>query len=129
MGPLHFGWFGGLAVRLVYGLLGLGLCVVTSTGVTIWLSRRRDRGRAAPGFERVWSAVAWGQPAVLAITALVSLAGIVVPLAPLWLALTAVLLVMAACWPLPAGKLTRGLRWLLVCALAGLAIFANITLV
>ncbi|MCJ2185125.1 PepSY domain-containing protein, partial [Novosphingobium sp. 1949] len=74
LGQLHFGWFAGFALRLAYGLLGLALCVVTSTGVTIWLARRRDRGRAAPGFERVWSAVCWGQPAILAASGALALA-------------------------------------------------------
>jgi len=60
--PLHFGWFGGILVKIAYGLLGLSLCVVTSSGVTIWLARRRDKGRPAPIWERFWTATAWGQP-------------------------------------------------------------------
>ncbi|MEJ8630393.1 PepSY-associated TM helix domain-containing protein [Sphingomonas sp. I4] len=62
IGQLHFGWFGGLPVRLLYGLLGLALCIVTSSGVTIWLARRRDRGRAVPLWERLWAGVTWGNP-------------------------------------------------------------------
>lgn len=71
--PLHFGWFGGLTVKLAYGLLGLALTIVTYSGVTIWLARRRDKGRPAPRWERIWAAVAWGQPVALAATALASL--------------------------------------------------------
>lgn len=71
--PLHFGTFGGLAVKAAYLLLGLGLCWVTSTGVTIWLARRRARGRPAPGWERAWTAVVWGQPAALAISAVLAI--------------------------------------------------------
>lgn len=63
--PLHFGWFGGIFVKIAYGLLGLSLCVVTSSGVTTWLARRRDKGRPAPAWERFWTATAWGQPAAL----------------------------------------------------------------
>lgn len=70
--PLHFGWFGGLTVKIVYGLLGLALTIVTHSGVTIWLARRRDKGRPAPRWERVWAGVAWGQPLALAVAALVS---------------------------------------------------------
>ena len=97
IGQLHFGWFGGLPVRLLYGLLGLALCLVTSSGVTIWLARRRDRGRAVPLWERLWTAVAWGQPVALALTAAASLA---LPafgdaLIWLWLALTLALLLAA----------------------------------
>lgn len=94
IGQLHFGWFGGLPVRLIYGLLGLALCVLTSSGVTIWLARRRDKGRAMPQWERLWAAVAWGQPLalVLAALAVVALPGIGGSVVWLWLGLTVVLL-------------------------------------
>lgn len=75
LGPLHFGWFGGLPVRLAYGALGLALCVVTSSGVNVWLARRLDKGRAAPIWERVWAAVCWGQPAAFSLAALVAIVG------------------------------------------------------
>lgn len=74
LGQLHFGWFGGVAVRIAYGLLGLALCVVTSSGINVWLARRRDKGRAAPGWERVWMAISWGQPVALLIPALIAVA-------------------------------------------------------
>ncbi len=73
LGPLHFGWFGGMAVRIAYGWLGLALCVVTASGITIWLARRRDKGRAAPGWERLWAAISWGQPVAIATTVLLAL--------------------------------------------------------
>jgi uncharacterized iron-regulated membrane protein len=68
--PLHFGWFGGFAVKIIYGILGLALTVVTHSGITIWLARRRDAGRPAPGWEKVWSGVAWSQPLAFAAAAL-----------------------------------------------------------
>ncbi len=68
--PLHFGWFGGFLVKVVYGILGLALTIVTHTGITIWLSRRRDAGRPAPHWEKVWSGVTWSQPFAFATTAL-----------------------------------------------------------
>ncbi len=91
IGQLHFGWFGGLPVRLLYGLLGLALCIVTSRGVTIWLARRRDRGRAVPLWERLWAGIAWGQPLALA---LVGVTGLAAPahdglLIWIWMAATA----------------------------------------
>jgi len=97
IGQLHFGWFGGLPVRLLYGLLGLALCIVTSSGVTIWLARRRDRGRAVPLWERLWAGVTWGQPLALALT---GITGLVAPaqggfLVWVWLAVTAGSLVIA----------------------------------
>ena len=92
IGVLHFGWFGGAFVKIGYGLLGLALCAVTSSGVAIWLARRRDKGRPAPRWERLWAAAVWGQPFAFAGSALVG----VTPLArtfetlPLivWLGLT-----------------------------------------
>ncbi len=62
IGPVHFGWFGGWASKIAYGLLGAGLTTVTSSGVAIWLARRRAKGRPAPRWERVWIAAVWSQP-------------------------------------------------------------------
>jgi uncharacterized iron-regulated membrane protein len=67
--PLHFGWFGGFLVKVIYGILGLALTIVTHSGITIWLARRRDAGRPAPHWEKVWSGVTWGQPLAFATTA------------------------------------------------------------
>jgi uncharacterized iron-regulated membrane protein len=99
LGILHFGWFGGVAVRIAYGLLGLALCVVTSSGIHVWLARRRDRGRPAPHWERVWASILWGQPAILALTAV---AGVTAPAMIergatwVWLGLTIASLIAAA---------------------------------
>jgi uncharacterized iron-regulated membrane protein len=79
--PLHFGSFGGLPVKIAYGLLGIALCVVTSSGVTIWLTRRRDRGRPAPRLENAWAAIVWGSPATLALSAALLLA---IKAPPVW---------------------------------------------
>lgn len=73
--PLHFGWFGGLPVKLAYGILGLAITIVTHTGVTIWLARRRDKGRPVPRWERIWAAVGWGQPFAFGIAAVAAFAG------------------------------------------------------
>ena len=70
MPSLHFGWFGGMGTKIAYGLLGLSLCVVTSSGVTIWLARLRDKGRPAPVWERIWTATAWGQVSAFAFAAI-----------------------------------------------------------
>lgn len=71
--PLHFGWFGGLTAKILYAVLGLALTIVTQTGVAIWLARRRDKGRPAEQWERVWSGLVWGQPLALAIVAVAAL--------------------------------------------------------
>lgn len=70
LGPLHFGWFGGGIVKIAYALLGLGLTYLAAGGVNIWLARRRDKGRPAPGLERVWAATVWGQPLALTCAAI-----------------------------------------------------------
>jgi uncharacterized iron-regulated membrane protein len=73
--PLHFGWFGGFLVKVVYGLLGIAITIVTHSGITIWLARRREQGRPAPHWEKVWTALAWSQPLALALVGLVIFAG------------------------------------------------------
>lgn len=70
---LHFGWFGGMPVKIAYGLLGIALCTVTSSGVRIWLARRRDKGCPAPTWERLWTATVWGQPLALTFAAFVTM--------------------------------------------------------
>lgn len=69
---LHFGFFGGLPVRIAYGLLGAALTYVSATGLTIYFARRRDRGRPAQRLERVWAAWTWGAPVALVASAALS---------------------------------------------------------
>jgi len=84
MTPLHFGWFGGWPVKVAYLLLGLGLTAVTSSGVAIWLARRRDKGRPAPRWERVWIAFVWSQPVAYAFSALVAVLSPATPPVAVW---------------------------------------------
>ncbi|NEZ04339.1 PepSY domain-containing protein [Wenzhouxiangella sp. XN201] len=72
--PLHFGSFGGLPVKILYGLLGLAACVVVASGVNIWLVKRRQAARPVPAFERAWTATVWGSPLALAAVAFADLA-------------------------------------------------------
>ncbi len=89
---LHFGFFGGLPVRLAYGMLGAALTYISASGVTIYLIRRRDRGRPAPRLERAWLAWTWGAPAALLLAA--ALSHSVSPAACFWA--TAVVVVAAS---------------------------------
>ena len=66
MFPLHFGTFGGLPVRFVYGVLGVALCWLCATGMRIYLVRRIQAGKASPVLERLWLGISWGQPVALA---------------------------------------------------------------
>lgn len=93
---LHFGNFGGLAVKLAYAVLGLALCVVVATGTSIWLGKRERRGFRHPRLRAGWDGVVWGIPVALAVTFLVRLAaGNAAPLTPVFWAAAA--LIVAAC--------------------------------
>lgn len=116
IGTVHFGWFGGRLVQFAYAALGLALTAVTVGGVSIWLARRRDRGRPAPRWERVWIAAVWSQPLAYALAACVAQVLPDAPLTGLWLSLTLAALVAAPFCP--ASGLSRGLRYSAAVALA-----------
>lgn len=117
---LHFGWYGGQAVKFAYLALGLALTVVCASGFTLWLIKRREKGRPSPRLERAWIAVVWGSPVVLAATMLGALSGVMgeAVLVPFhWIALAglivlAMLVGEARTWSralrLAAGALTLG---------------------
>lgn len=60
MAPLHFGTFGGHLAKFAWFVFGTASTLVTATGVSIWMARRREQGRPAPQLEKVWIALAWG---------------------------------------------------------------------
>ncbi len=99
---LHFGWFGGWPIKIAYGLLGLGLTTVTSSGVAIWLARRRDKGRPAPRWERIWIAAVWGQPFAYAASMVGALAAPMIAPVAVWAAATAAALATALAWDVKA---------------------------
>jgi uncharacterized iron-regulated membrane protein len=72
---LHFGTFGGLPVKLAYGVLGLALSAISAGGISIWLIRRRDQGWALPRLEKAWSGIVWGAPFALCVSAMGSRMG------------------------------------------------------
>ena len=104
-GAVHFGWFGGGLIKIVYFALGLGLTYLAASGVHIWLARRRDKGRPAPGWERAWAATVWGQPAGIAAAAVAGLAIASAPAAiAAWLVVSLIFLLAAI--RLPATSLS-----------------------
>lgn len=123
IGPLHFGWFGGGVVKVAYALLGLGLAYLAAGGVTIWLARRRDKGRAAPRWERIWAGVVWGQPAALGSAALaaVALHPPVGALVAVWGAASLLAIAASAWLRAPVLSRTLALATGIVVALTGLA--------
>ncbi|NYI21965.1 PepSY domain-containing protein [Sphingobium indicum] len=106
LGPLHFGWFGGGIVKIAYGLLGLGLTYLAAGGVHIWLARRRDKGRPAPGWERVWAAIVWGQPLALTCAAIAALFTAAAAL-PIWAWAAVSLAALGAAAALSPASLSR----------------------
>jgi len=44
--PLHFGDYGGLPLKILWAILDLLLIVVLSSGIYLWLSRRKTRVEA-----------------------------------------------------------------------------------
>lgn len=90
---LHFGNFGGLAVELAYMAFGLGLCIVTATGTTLWLQKRQRRGYRDDRLSAAWNVVIWGTPILILWTLwLRAVAGPDAPLAAgFWSALAAAL--------------------------------------
>ena len=119
MGPLHFGWFGGLATKLAYLVFGLASTLVASTGVSIWLARRREQGRPTPVWERVWTTAAWGGALACAAP------GLFAPLGEAWfnpvlILCLAVSLALAFTLKSPRA-VSRTLRSALAAALAALA--------
>lgn len=62
---LHFGFFGGLPVRIIYVVLGAALSYICATGVTIWLARRASRGKPSARLKGLWLGWTWGAPAAL----------------------------------------------------------------
>jgi uncharacterized iron-regulated membrane protein len=62
---LHFGNYGGLLVELAYMLLGIALCGITATGVSLWLEKRQRRGLRSERLRASWDAVVWGTPLAL----------------------------------------------------------------
>jgi uncharacterized iron-regulated membrane protein len=72
---LHFGDFGGLFVKVLYGVLGLFLCVIIASGLNIYFAKRAEKGRAAPRLAAAWAAIVWGSPALLALTLCLTVIG------------------------------------------------------
>ncbi|MEO0421560.1 MAG: PepSY-associated TM helix domain-containing protein [Pseudomonadota bacterium] len=118
-GAVHFGWFAGIAVKSAYLVMGLALCVVTAGGVSIWVARRADRGRAVPTWHRVWTAFVWGVPLLLATIALFAMTLSSVPLVSLFLG--GLCLLVAGGWFAGSVRaVSRALRAGCACTLATL---------
>jgi uncharacterized iron-regulated membrane protein len=120
---LHFGDYGGLPVKLAYLLFGAALTAICGTGISIWLGKRRRRGHPEPRLARLWDAVVWGSPAVLALTFAARLMlGNALPFPALFWGGMALVLVVAAV-PFSPSRFRRTLL-----ALTGAAVAAPVVL-
>ena len=115
---LHFGNFAGLAMKLAYFVFGIGLTVVSGTGVSIWLMKRRRRGRGLASLEQMWATVVWGSPLLLALAFCGKLVGAAeaTMAAFFWIGL-AVALIASPCTRIEAATLGRALRLVLAASL------------
>lgn len=111
MYKLHFGNFAGVAVKIAYFAFGLALTIVSGTGVSIWLMKRRRRGVGVPGAERLWTMTVWGSPLLLALSFCLEPFGASqsAMTAVFWCGLAAALLA-AGLFRMDAATLSRGLR-------------------
>ena len=69
MTPLHYGTYGGVALKIVYFLLGLSLAIITALGMMMWLERRLhgNEGARPQWFYQTLSKVTVGTTCGLAI--------------------------------------------------------------
>ncbi|MEM7781101.1 MAG: PepSY-associated TM helix domain-containing protein [Pseudomonadota bacterium] len=60
--PLHYGTYGGIMLKLIYFVLGMGLAVMSALGNMMWIERRRHGGEGAKSdrFYAVLSAINTG---------------------------------------------------------------------
>jgi len=75
---LHFGQFGGFAVKLMYAFMGLALTMACASGINIWLAKRKYKN----WHNDVWVGFVWGTPLALSVSAIAAMAN------PLWATLT-----------------------------------------
>ncbi|WP_084592376.1 PepSY-associated TM helix domain-containing protein [Pseudohaliea rubra] len=68
---IHFGDFAGVGTKVLYFILGMMLAVVSASGVSIWLGKRKRRTM----MDDLWPAFVWGTPIALATSAIATLMG------------------------------------------------------
>ena len=88
--------------------------------MAIWLARRRDKGRPAPRWERVWIAVVWSQPFAYAASIIGALSAPMIPPVAVWAVATAAALATTLVWDVKAisARLRLATAALLVAAAA-----------
>ena len=77
---LHAGQFGEAVTKVLYGLLGLAMTVVSATGMNIWLAKRRGE----TVLNDLWTGIVWGAPVALAVSALAAVCFSIGPVRVFW---------------------------------------------
>ena len=74
--PLHYGTYGGIVLKLIYFVLGMGLAVMSALGSMMWIERRRHggEGNKSDRFYAILSAINTGVCAGLPAAAVAVLA-------------------------------------------------------
>ena len=85
---LHFGSFGGVWIRWAYTILGMGLTLLCTTGMDIWLLKAAQKGRPHPRLHRLWTGFVWGAPIAVAGAAALTLVWPTAFVAGFWSLLT-----------------------------------------
>ena len=62
---LHFGDFGGMAMKFAYFVLGVILCIIIASGLNIYFLKRAEQGKPQPRLAASWSACVWGVPGLM----------------------------------------------------------------
>lgn len=76
---IHFGAFGGLPVKIAFGVFGICLLFIITAGMKIYFIKQAAKGKAVPAIQRAWQAIVWGAPVLLAITFLMTRVGFAMP--------------------------------------------------
>lgn len=72
---LHFGAFGGYAIKFLYFICGIALCLLCVSGLTIWFEKQKHQTR----LNQMWGATVWGVPISLFVSAWFCLLAINMP--------------------------------------------------
>lgn len=68
MYKIHFGSFGGLIIKIIYGVLGTALLIIIAAGMNVYFLKRRNKGYPLIRLERAWKGVVYGSPFLLLTT-------------------------------------------------------------
>lgn len=70
---VHFGQFGGLPVKLAFGIFGISLLYIIHAGMRIYFIKRMAKGHPSQNLERSWMGIICGVPAMFLFTLAISL--------------------------------------------------------